>query len=278
MTARPFLKWAGGKTQLLPELIERVPSEFGTYYEPFLGGGALFFALGPQPAVITDLNSDLIDVYRVVRDTPNELVGSLKATEQEYLNASDRAAYYQEARALFNRKNGALVERAVRFIFLNRTCFNGLYRVNSDGRFNVPHGRYRNPTICDEATIFACSKALRKVAVGHVDFREFRSGPLKRPSQGDFVYFDPPYVPLNKTSSFTGYTSGGFGLQEQKDLRDMALELKAKGVHVLISNSSSEVVAEFYNRSEFTVEKVAARRNINSKGSGRGEISEYLIK
>jgi DNA adenine methylase len=262
-SARPFIKWVGGKRQLLPALLGHVPKTYGTYHEPFLGGAALFFGLRPERAVLTDSNVRLIRTYLGIRDDVDTVIGLLKSYKYD-------RGFFEEMRARdIDRRSDA--EVAAWFIYLNRTGFNGLYRVNSKNRFNVPFGRYENPTICDEDNLRACSRAL---ATATIDVKGFEAI-LERADPNDFVYFDPPYVPLSATSSFTSYTSDGFGPEQQTKLRDVALALKARGVRVLLSNSASPVVRELYRG--FQLEEVGANRMVNSRGAGRGKIAELLI-
>ena len=266
----PFLKWVGGKRQLLPELLARVPRSFKSYYEPFVGGGALFWVLSSQwrlkgEASLNDANRELMTTYRAIRD---DVSGVLHALQDHALSHSEK--YFYRVRGMVGTTP---VSTAARTIYLNKTCFNGLYRVNKSGGFNVPFGRYKNPTICDEENLHACSQALKhKVALLEGDFAVHAS----RAHKGDLVYLDPPYVPLNATSDFTSYTVDGFGDQDQVRLRDLALELKRKGVFVLLSNSSAPRVYNLYKKG-FTVEKVEAKRSVNSKASGRGVVKELLI-
>ncbi len=263
MKARPFIKWVGGKRQLLPELVARMPKEFGTYHEPFVGGGALFFEVRPKMAVLSDVNVRLVRTYRGVRDNVNEVIRLLKT--------------YPHDKPFFLRMReqdidaGTDAEVAAWFIYLNKTCFNGLYRVNKKGGFNVPFGDFKNPTICDEDNLRACSEALQTTRIVCGDF----SGVLLRASPGDFVYMDSPYVPLSATSSFTSYTEKGFGPDDQKLLRDVAVKLKQRSAHVLLSNSSAGMVRELYK--DFVVEEVMAKRSVNCQGAGRGNIAELLI-
>jgi DNA adenine methylase len=263
--AKPPLKWVGGKTQLLKELLARVPNVYNRYFEPFVGGGALFFALQPRVAYLCDSNKELINLYHVLHSNVEGLIESLKSGAFK----NDSETFYRIRAATFSDPTDA----AARTIYLNKTCFNGLYRVNKSGGFNAPFGKYANPNICDEANLRAVATALQVACPIAGDFR--RIEPLVE--RGDFVYFDPPYAPLTATSSFTAYTAGGFGLQEQTDLRDMALRMKRAGVHVLLSNSSAPLVEELYG-ADFTLEPIQARRNVNSKGDKRGSVKEYLIR
>jgi DNA adenine methylase len=256
----------GGKRQLLPAIREHVPASYRTYHEPFLGGGALFFDLRPNRAVLTDSNLRLIRAYQGIRDDCERVIQLL----QGYLH--DKDFYLELRKADIDVRTDA--EVAAWLIYLNRTGYNGLYRVNSRNQFNVPFGRYTNPTICDAPNLRACARALRHAKLQTNDFRVV----LEQAEPGDFVYFDPPYVPLSTTSSFTSYTQDGFGLESQHDLRDTARELKQRGVHVLISNSASDDVRKLYApRFGFSRKTVEANRAVNSKADRRGKISELLI-
>jgi DNA adenine methylase len=266
----PFLKWVGGKRQLLAEILRRVPpGRIRRYAEPFVGGGALFFELFRQDriksATLCDTNADLIDTYLAVRDTPEDVIDALQVHK-------NTAEHYYEVRAL-DPKKLSLAARAARTIYLNRCGYNGLYRVNLAGKFNVPFGRYANPSIRDPEGLRAASRALQCADLRVADF----AVAVSRLKKGDFAYFDPPYVPLSVTSSFTAYTRDGFTLEDQKRLRNTARALKSKGVRVLLSNSSSPVVYDLY-RDGFTCSEVAATRMINCVGQGRGRIAELLIR
>jgi len=261
---RPFLKWAGGKRRLLPTLLKHAPEGATGYFEPFVGGGALFFALLPPKAVLADRNQRLIRAYRGVRQNVEKVIRLLKSYRH------DPNFFYEFREA--NIDDGTDAEVAAWFIYLNRTGFNGLYRVNRENRFNVPFGRYTNPRICDEPSLRACSAALARADLRVEDF-EVAVADAKA---GDFVYFDPPYVPLSNTSSFTSYTAAGFGEAEQRRLRDTARRLKDRGVRVLLSNSSAPSVRELYAEG-FRITEVAAARAINSKASARGTVVELLI-
>jgi DNA adenine methylase len=262
--AKPFLKWVGGKRQLLSELLKHVPDEFNAYHEPFLGGAALFYALEPDSAVLSDLNDRLLRTYKSVRDEPMAVIALLETYPYD-------KEFYLRLRAV-DIDNRSDAEVAAWMLYVTKTGFNGLYRVNKSGGFNVPFGRYNNPTICDSGRLMTCSAALQNVTLAHGDFM----GVEERAKSGDFVYFDPPYVPLNATSSFTSYTRDGFTIDDQIRLRDLALRLKESGVHVLLSNSSAEVIRELYSP-KFNVKEVMASRSINSKASGRGKVAELLM-
>jgi len=264
-SAQPFLKWAGGKRRLLPDLLHCLPEAYGTYFEPFLGGGALFFAVEPLQAVLSDTNERLVRTWQTVRDAPDALIEKLSTFphDEEFFLA-------QRQRDIDAEDD---VEVAAWLLYLNRTAYNGLYRVNSKGGFNVPFGRYENPTICDVERIRHCSEVLSGVEIHHRDFTTV----LEEAQAGDFVYFDPPYVPLSESSSFTGYTRDGFTLDDQARLRDLASDLKERGVSVLLSNSAAPQVHDLYSDG-FELREVQVSRAINSKASGRGKIAELLIR
>lgn len=279
--ARPFIKWAGGKTQLLAALREHVPVRFGRYFEPFVGGGALFFDLHARGrllggATLGDANPYLVNAYRVVRDRVDELIDELRTEYVPAYRDGGERFYYAVRSNLHALDNK--IERAAAFIFLNKTCFNGLWRVNRAGRCNVPWGKYKNPTICDANNLIACSRALRGAA-RRADDVELRSEDFRVIEQsvgpGDFVYFDPPYVPVSPTSSFTAYAKDPFGLAEQTELRDLADRLRLRGVHVLLSNADTAVVRELY--AGFGLCRIEAARAVNSKGDRRGAVGELLI-
>ena len=265
--ARPFVKWAGGKRQLLDELTQGLPY-FENYHEPFIGGGALFFRLEAmnriKRAYLSDSNAELINTYSVIKNEVFELMSELASP----LYVNDEAAYYK-IRASRPKTN---VERAARFIYMNKTAFNGLYRVNSSGGFNVPFGRYDNPKILDSQNLMLVHRALQKDELYCGDF----TIALKNAKRGDFVYFDPPYFPISKTSNFTGYTKDGFGENEQKKLLKTYKELDSKGCFVLLSNSYSDFISELY--AEFEPETVHANRMINCKGNQRGKIKELIVR
>lgn len=267
---RPFLKWAGGKSRLLPDLSRRIPAEFGTYYEPFLGGGALFFHLvahrGEQRAVLSDINSALVDTYRGVRDEVDHVVDCLR----EHAGRHGRDHYY-EVRGQ-EMEGQALAPRAARVIYLNRTCYNGLYRQSRSGRFNVPMGSYRNPTICAEPLLRAASAALAPVELLCAPFHEV-SG---RPVAGDLVYMDPPYIPVSASASFTSYHREGFNEEDQRRLARVFKELAEARVHVLLSNSDTEMVHEIY--AGLPRDEVKVARSINSKANGRGGVGELIFR
>lgn len=264
-TPAPILKWAGGKRALLAQFAPHFPhpSQYQRYFEPFLGGAAVFFHLQPAQSFLYDLNPHLIEVYTVVRDHVEDLIAAL----QKHHN--DRAYFY----ALRAQQPSTLspVERAARFIFLNRTCYNGLYRVNRQGHFNVPFGKYTNPTICDEPGLRQASRALQQTQLAVADFEVV----LDVATSGDLIYFDPPYAPLSPTSSFTSYTSEGFSPTDQHRLAAAFRTLDARGCLLMLSNSNAPLIAELYHG--FHLHAINARRAINSKANGRGLIQEVLI-
>ena len=271
--AKPFLKWAGGKTALLRRLLAATPDHIETYYEPFLGGGALFFALQNDrrmdKALLFDGNADLISAFVVVRDHRPSLLRRLRTLEAAYLSAADRAKAYYDVRAANPR---SAVGRAARLLFLNKTCFNGLYRVNGSGNFNVPHGRYKNPTICNPKTLTAASAALQGVNIAVADFADA----CDEAGDGDFVYFDPPYEPVSLTASFTSYTRDRFSWEDQRRLAGFARQLADRGAQVLISNANVPRVAELYRDEGFQLLTVKAPRVINSRATRRGSVTEIL--
>lgn len=266
-TATPFLKWAGGKSQLLQAFKPLFPARFNSYFEPFLGGAAVYFHLrstrGVFPAFLSDLNQELIDTYTAVRDFPEELISHLST----HINDKD---YFYALRAADTGKM-TKVERAARLIFLNKTCFNGLYRVNRQGHFNVPFGAYKNPNTCNRQLINECSKALQSAKLSSAPFAEI----LKQVRAGDFVYLDPPYQPVSATSSFTSYTSVSFFQSDQEKLADLVRKLDRKGALVMVSNSDNALIHELY--SGLRIQTVLANRAINCKGARRGQITELVI-
>jgi DNA adenine methylase len=262
--ARPFLKWAGGKSQLLEQLSAFLPRSFAGYYEPFLGGGAVFFSLGRhRPAFLSDVNDELVLCYRAIRDQVEEVIEVLGT------HTYDRDHFYEVRDR--DPEHLSIPERVARTIFLNKTAFNGLYRVNSQGKFNVPFGRHRKPLICDRETLLACSEALKGVWIDTLDF----ASATESASKGDFVYFDPPYVPTSDTSYFTSYVPGGFGWDSQLKLAALVAQLDARKVKVMLSNSDVPALRKLY--AGYRVESVTATRRINSRVEGRGSIGEIVV-
>ena len=263
----PFVKWAGGKRSLLRELVGRLPCRFGDYYEPFVGGAALFLSIGDRigRAVLSDSNAELVTTYNVIRHDPVALIRAL----EEHACCHSEEHYYQVRG--WAKLGGDDVAVAARFIYLNKTCYNGLYRVNKGGEFNVPVGRYSNPNICDRSNIMAVHEVLQSVSIECCDFEHIS------PREGDFVYCDPPYHPVNPVSSFTKYTQGGFTEADQVRLRDFVVSLRDKGVFVMVSNSDTPFTRDLYSDPCFDVRAVRAPRFVNCKSGGRGSISELLV-
>ena len=270
-----FLKWAGGKARLAPLIADRAPAEFKHYHEPFLGGGAVFFALHEAGKIsvarLADGNEELVDAYLAVRDEVEKLIRHLRDHEGEYSSRTgvSRSDYYYKVRDNFHPTSRA--GKAARLIFLNKTCYNGLYRVNSKGQFNVPHGRHDNPRILDRPGLREASKALTCAEIEAIDFAKA----CARAEPGDFVYLDPPYQPLSATSLFTSYTKDGFGVEQQHRLRDVFDDLTARGVPALLSNSDHPDIHALYEG--YKIEDVPMGRNINSKVTERAPINELLI-
>lgn len=272
--ARPFVKWVGGKGRLVSELAKHFPNQYNDYYEPFVGGGAVFFSLNPKTAHINDLNQVLISLYSYIKKDVRSVIIALKDLEMEYLvlpSIEDKKELYLQKRAEFNNLQNDSFEKAVLLIFLNKTCFNGMYRENSKGGFNVPFGKHEKPTICDESNLVATAGALKHVTVTHSSYEVLTS----RAKPGDFIYFDPPYHPLNMTSSFTSYQAGGFSADDQQKLRDEFKRLSDLGCKVMLSNSDAPLINDLYK--DFNIYKIYAARAINSKGDGRGKILEVLV-
>jgi DNA adenine methylase len=265
---RPFLKWAGGKSRLIAQYQPYLPQNFHTYYEPFLGGGALFFHFQPTRAVLSDINPELVNVYRCVRDCVEHVI-----TKLEHHATHHSQTYYYQIRS---EDPDLPVEKAARFIYLNKTCFNGLYRVNRQGRFNVPIGRYKNPNICNADLLRAASVALQNTVLTTQPFYKTLTEPLSDSlSAQNFVYFDPPYHPLSETSNFTGYSRTVFTEADQIHLRDIFAKLSKKGVKVALSNSDSPFVRDLYQ--DFQIFTISAARSINSQPTKRGKIAEVLV-
>lgn len=267
---KPVLKTVGGKTRLLDELISRVPSKYGRYFEPFFGGGALFFRLQPERAVIGDLNADLVAFYLALRDDVEMVI---KYAEQH--REQHGSGHYYATRATWNAENRRVwspAYRAATYLYLNKSCFNGLWRVNKSGEFNVPIGRYKTLSLPSPEQLRVTSKALTNTTIMHAGF----ATTLKNAKAGDFVYLDPPYVPVSETSDFTSYTQDGFSLDDQRALATTARLLVSRGVHVLLSNSDAPIVRELYDG--FTIDTVRCGRSINSKADRRGDVNEVIIR
>lgn len=277
MTAKPFIKWVGGKGKLVPELVARLPKQFGNYFEPFVGGGALFLSLKQSnkisSALINDINSKLISTYIQIQKNPNKLINLLKEIETEYKNLSyeEQKKYFYQIRRKYNDEVLDDIYTAAYLIFLNKTCFNGMYRENSKGQYNIPFGDQKNPTICDKENILNVCECLKDTKITNKSFEEAVSVCKK----GDFVYFDPPYYPTNITSNFTSYHKNCFGPKEQEQLRDVFVKLAEKGCLVMLSNSNTSFIENLYKGYHFS--QIYAARSINSKGDKRGKVKELII-
>ncbi|MFM9875128.1 MAG: DNA adenine methylase [Nitrosarchaeum sp.] len=275
VTPKPFVKWAGGKRQLIPILNQNLPESFGTYFEPFLGGGALLFHIltdnFSQKCSISDLNSDLVLAYTTIRDRIDSLIISLKNHEKNY--QKDSESYFYSIRESNPRSE---IEKTSRLIFLNRTCFNGLYRVNSKGKFNVPLGRYSNPNIVNEENIRAVSQILQSSRIS-IKCRDFEAV-LRDAKKGDLVYFDPPYQPVSATANFTSYTTKNFTYDDLTRLAELCLKLDSRGCKVLLSNSDSKEVADIFVKNPWNITRIKANRSINSNSNKRSGHFELLIK
>ncbi|HHQ45505.1 MAG TPA: DNA adenine methylase [Candidatus Altiarchaeales archaeon] len=267
-----IVKWAGGKKQLLDQFKTLYPKEFNDYYEPFIGGGAVFFHLkqldGHRKYFISDNNKDLVEVYRAVKDDIDQLIKLLETYKKNHMK--NPKEHYYKIRDDFNKTTSG-VERAAEFIYLNKTCFNGLYRVNSKGGFNVPIGNYKNPGIVNEKSLRKASRLLQGVEIECMPFEET----LKLPKKGDFIYLDPPYHPLSETSSFTSYTKEDFTEKDQERLLEYYKKLDRRGCLLMLSNSDTEFIKQLYR--DYDLHKVKAKRAISCKGEGRGEIKELVI-
>lgn len=272
--ARPFVKWAGGKTRVVPQILQYFPAEFKSYYEPFLGGGALYFSISPQNGCLNDINHVLIEAYLHIRDQLNELITDLTLIQDHYYsldNLDNKSEYYYEQRRVFNSLNEQSIHRTALFVFLNKTGYNGMYRENSSGGFNIPFGKRKNPIICDQENLTLVSAVLKQI--------DIKTGPydeaVKNAVAGDFIYLDPPYEPLNGTSNFTEYQAGGFTQDDQRKLSNVFRELSEKGCLVMMSNSVADFVYELYV--DFHINRITVSRGINSTKSSRGKIDELII-
>lgn len=262
--ARPVVKWAGGKTRLLTQLEPLLPTRMGRYFEPFFGGGAMFFHLQPLGAVVSDLNEELVNLYRCIRDDVEALVVDLKR------HPYDKDYYY--AMRAKDPTTLSSISRASRMLYLNRTCFNGLYRVNRRGAFNVPFGKYTNPTICHEDRLRAVSEVLETTDIRHGSYAQA----LDEARAGDFVYFDPPYQPLTPTANFTSYTKSDFGEAEQAELAATFAKLDGRGVRCMLSNSYTPLICELY--ADFRIDTVLAPRAIARTVEGRAPVLEVVVR
>lgn len=268
----PVVKWVGGKRQLLDDIIPLLPDNFSTYVEPFVGGGALLFEIQPKKAIVNDLNHELINLYKVIKDNPNEL---LLLLEEHELNNSEE--YFYQIRALDRSESYdqmSDIEKAARIIYLNKTCYNGLFRVNQSGQFNSPYGKYKNPNIVNKPVVLAMANYFQNnnITLLNGDYKLA----LKKLRKGAFVYFDPPYMPISSSSSFTGYTENGFDKKQQIELKEECDKLNSRGIKFLLSNSDHPFIRDLYK--DYEIITVRAKRSINSNSNKRGEINEVLVR
>jgi DNA adenine methylase len=271
--AKPFLKWVGGKGQLLEQFQELFPEKYNSYFEPFIGGGAVFFSLNPKKAIINDINTTLVQTYIYIKEDVEKIIKELRKLENEFLSKEqeERKEFYYKIREKYNSLPKDDFKRSLYFLFFNKTAFNGVYRENSKGGFNVPMGSYKNPKIVDEDNLRAVSESLKHTSITNTSFADV----VKKAKAGDFIYFDPPYHPVSTTSSFTSYSKDDFTKEDQIKLRDLFVELDKKGVYVMLSNSYTPFIKEIY--SAYKQIPVKASRMINSKADKRGKISEIVI-
>ncbi len=275
--AKPFVKWVGGKGKLIPELIKLTPSKINNYYEAFVGGGALFYELSNQGLIkdsyINDINQKLITCYQTIKQNSDSLIGILKKIEKEYkiLATDNQKKYFYKIRHDYNQNSLDNLTTSAYLIFLNKTCFNGMYRENSKGEYNIPFGDQPNPTICDENNIKAVSEVLKPTIITSYSFKKS----IKTSKKGDFIYFDPPYYPLTSTANFTSYSKNNFSAKEQIKLFNVFKTLTLKGCYVMLSNSNTDFIKNMYQK--FNIHEVYSARSINSKGEKRGKVKELVI-
>jgi DNA adenine methylase len=271
----PFIKWAGGKGQLIPQIIRLIPTRFARYFEPFLGGGAVFFQLSSldRNAFLSDINYELINAYKVIKNHVEELIPKLIYHQNEY-NKSPKKYYYnlRDSTGVMNKIN-----KAARFIALNKTCYNGLYRVNKNGLFNVPIGRYKNPIICDADNLRKMSVVLKRSG-SYLEVSDYKKILVEKAERDDFVYLDPPFYPISNTANFTSYTNNGFSLEDQKELATIFDELTRKGCKVLLSNSNTEEIRRLYSKYSHLTQVINVNRSINAIASKRAGYTELLIR
>ena len=274
-SCHPFVKWAGGKSQIIPQITRHIPLKFARYFEPFVGGGAVFFhiALHNRSVFLSDINVELINAYEIIRNSVEELITALKHHQTEYMKSPKR--YYYKLRDSTTVSNN--IESAARFITLNKTCYNGLYRVNRSGIFNVPIGRYKNPVICDTNNLRKISMVLRQ-HVSHLVVSDYKKILSEKADKDDFVYLDPPFHPVSGTANFTSYTNNGFTLEDQKELAILFKQLTRRGCKLLLSNSNTEEVRRLYSEYSHHTEITHVNRSINSVGSKRVGHEELLIR
>lgn len=271
----PFVKWAGGKGQLMPQIIRLIPTRFARYFEPFLGGGAVFFqiASSDRNAFLSDINTELIDAYKVIKNHVEELIPALIYHQNQY-NKSPKKYYYhlRDSTRVMNK-----IDKTARFIALNKTCYNGLYRVNRNGLFNVPIGRYKNPIICDADNLRNTSVVLKRSG-SYLGVSDYKKILVEKAEKDDFVYLDPPFHPISNTANFTSYTNNGFSLDDQKELATIFHELARKGCKVLLSNSNTEEIRRLYSNYSHLTQVINVNRSINAIASKRVGHTELLIR
>ncbi len=271
----PFVKWAGGKSQLIPQIIHLMPAKFTRYFEPFLGGGAVFFHIASynRNAFLSDINTDLINAYKVIRDHVEELIPALNYHQNEY-NKSPKKYYYdlRDSAQVLNK-----IDSAARFIALNKTCYNGLYRVNKNGLFNVPIGRYKNPIICNADNLRNMSVVLKQSG-SNLGVNDYKKILVEKAEKDDFIYLDPPFHPISNTANFTSYTNNGFTLEDQKQLAIIFNELTRRGCRLLLSNSNTEEIRRLYSDYSHLTEVTTVNRSINAVASKRVGHTELLIR
>lgn len=267
----PVVKWVGGKRQIINELSQYLPKDgYTKYYEPFLGGAAMLFHLQPQNAVVNDVNSDLINMYQVIKDNVEDLIQELETHPNEEQHFYDVRDWDRDKEAYNERTN---IQKAARLIFLNKTCYNGLFRVNNAGEFNTPFGHYVNPGIVNQPVLRAVSNYLNKNKITFLN--EDFSSALNNVTKTSFVYFDPPYDPISDSSSFTGYTKGGFGREQQESLKELCDKLDKKNVKFMLSNSATAFIRDLYK--DYAIHTIQAKRSVNSIASRRGLVDEVVV-
>jgi DNA adenine methylase len=271
----PFIKWAGGKGQLIPQIIRLIPTRFARYFEPFLGGGAVFFQLASldRNAFLSDINYELINAYKVIKNHVEELIPALIYHQNEYNKSPKKYYYYlRDSTGVMNK-----IDKAARFIALNKTCYNGLYRVNKNGLFNVPIGRYKNPIICDADNLRKMSVVLKRSG-SYLGVSDYKKILVERAERDDFVYLDPPFYPISNTANFTSYTNNGFSLEDQKELATIFDELTGKGCKILLSNSNTVEIRRLYSNYSHLTQVINVNRSINAIASKRAGHTELLIR
>ena len=270
---RPFVKWAGGKSRLAPKIASFFPEYYNDYYEPFLGSGAVYFEIAPQRGILNDLNANLIEVYKSIKQNPRGLIREMKLIEKEYNSLKtleEKAEYYYGIREEYNHNKIDRLKKAGFFVFLNKAGWNGMYRENSLGYYNIPFGKKENLKLFDEQNIISVSRNIQKMKFTTLDYKDA----VKSANKGDLIYFDPPYFPLSKTASFTDYQKKGFSEQDQKELHGLAVDLVKRGCYVVVSNSNCRKTLDLYK--DFEIKKIIVSRTIGAKVATRGKIEEIV--